>query len=491
MIRPLSAPWLLRFDPDLLEVRLLVSGGPGCDLSLTWRGEGTCVQSSISPRELCSTRLGNHVTLARFAVEGYSGSGGEYQIRAGASSTPWLAVPPDPAPGESWRFLILSDHHGYSGCLLTMRAVARAASRQPFHGILFAGDMGSLPDDPASWFGSPDGLSFLDSMAAPVGEVFRDCGAGGVDAQSEGAERICRIGWPLLSTAPIFACPGNHEVSSERGADARERAVRVSPDSWNIETFRALFLRARAAGVPDAAPAAALGCYAASIGPLRILTLFVARRWVPGDHSTRTGPCYELPGRFIFEPITPGSPQLEWVQSWIVGSEGNPPAVAGSAESPALHVAVFHHPPFAQGGNAVPLFDEPVSYRTNLIARHLVPIIEPWAHLVLSGHNHAVNHHLIRGVHYFESSHMGTGKAPRARLPDGTPAPEPLGHPALFFAGEEPTTFYSVLDAAVHTQGVRARLSVYRVHPGGWAEEEYGFMLNTPKGARGVEFDSP
>jgi hypothetical protein len=421
-IRPLCAPWLVRFEPAALEVRVLLSGAGKPGGTLLWEGAGSAPPRTFIARTSELDRLDRDVFLARFTITDYDGRGGTYQIRCGAEQTPRFSVQPDPAPGEAWRFLLVSDHQGLPGATSTMQAVARAAARAPFHAILFAGDLVQEADDLGSWTGRRDPPAFFDSLA------------------------------PLLSTAPIYVCPGNHDVSCTPGPG--EEAY-----PWDLEVFTDLLL--------PAATVAPRGCYTATCGPLRILSLFVARRWVPGDHDARTGPCYEPPGRYIFEPITPGSEQNDWVRSTL----------SEVPDDSTLHVVLLHHPPYAQGRNNVPPFDDPLEYADNQVARHIVPLIEPWAHLAISGHNHAVNHHLIRGVHYFECSHMGCGHQPRKWLPDGSVAPEPGGNCSRFFAAEAGATYYTILEAVQDTDRVRARMSVHRVPPGGWGDEVYAFDL--------------
>ncbi len=420
-----SAPWILRFQREQLEVRMLAEPG---ELVLTWCPEGSPASSEIAPSEVRPTRLGARIAVVRFILPDYAGKGGRYRIRSHDGSTRWFCIASDPEPREAWRFLITSDHQNQPGVLPTLRAIAR---ERPFQGILFPGDLIEIPDDPRSWFGAR--AAFIDSLAAPVEDLYAKTPA-----------------QPLLSTTPIFACPGNHDTSSSRGGTPAERFASVSPDDWDLETFGALFL-------PDAS------WYAASIGPLRILSLLVSRRWVRGDHVQRRGPCYEMPGRFIFEPISSGSRQREWIRRQ-----------AACYEDGCRNVVLLHHPPFAQGINARPLFGDPVQYRENLIARDLVPLFERWADLVLSGHNHAVNHHTIRGVHYLEISHLAPGKPARDRLPDGSVAPEPMGHPSRFFAAEEEATYFGVLEVTAAGSG---RVEIFRVAAGGRGEAAYGFDL--------------
>jgi hypothetical protein len=479
MIGPLSSPWILRMAPGAVEVRLLVHLGRGArssecpagetgladdELGLHWEARETNADGTLRRALLQPTRLGADIALAAFRVGDYAGTGARYRISCGRQHSPWISIPADPCPGETWRFLILSDHQLKPGSLVTAKAVARTAGQRPFHGLLFPGDLVDVPDDAASWFGRPDGLSFFDSLAAPATELFRDTPE----------PREVAAGLPLLSATPIFVCPGNHEISFPEAVNAKERVGGVAPGGWDIRTFSQLFRPA----------ASRPGWYAAAVGPLDLLSLFVCRRWVPGVHETRGGPCYEHPGRFIFEPIHPGSPQYEWLAG-RVGSEGGSASLLNRGAEPdhawqgclPLRVALLHHPPFAQGCNALPLFGKPVEYKENLIATHLVPLLERWADLVLSGHNHAVNHHRIDGVHYFESSHMASAFRPARQLSDGRPAAEPLGHPALFFASEEGFTFFSTLEVTAEGAGRSVWVRTYRVHSSGVSEEEYAFEV--------------
>jgi hypothetical protein len=484
-MRPISAPWLLRFRRRELEVRLLAQGEPGDDAELAWTHALGGESAAVPPTDCRTTRFGPDVVLLRFRIADYACAGLIYRVRCGRYRSLPMRVPPDPGPGQVWRFLVTSDHQGMRGVRRTVEAVDRMARAAPFHGVLFAGDLASIPDERGAWCGGPEGLAFFDTMAAPVEAIFRDDGAASAEAGGEKlsgrgvpAAGEAHPGWPVLSTTPIYACPGNHDVScaEPRGATAAERFEAVTPDCWDIATFSALMLPVGAAHGPEAPP----GCYAAEIGPLRILALFVANRWVRGDHERLTGPCYEPPGRFIFESIEPGSRQL----GWLAGQVREPESVAGAAadragtaRAAALRVALLHHPPYAQGFNALPVFGHPLAYEVNLIDRHVVPLIEPWAQLVLSGHNHAVNHHVIRGVHYYESSHMGAGKEPFAFGADGYPAREPMGHPGSFFLGQSEESYFSVLETFAGPGPVRARMELYRALPGGSSEPAYAFTL--------------
>ncbi len=446
----LSKPWQLRFDHRSSEIRLLVRlGEPAASAQLraVWR---TSAEGDEGPRApsipaaLGATPLGPDIFVARFAIPA-GPSGGRCEICCGDEALPEITVRPEPVGDEPWRFLIASDYQNDPGADLTVQAIDRFHRKQPLQGLLFPGDLAQIADDLESWV------------------------AVGPDSGSHARPFLDR--WSLLPEVPIFVAPGNHEVSSCAGESAAERAEGVSPADWNLDTCEALFLPA--APVESASRQDPRACYRVRWGPLDLISIFVARRWIRGNHRERTGPTYEAPGRFIYQKVTPGSSLHVWL-----GQQLGERAVERSAES-QLRLILCHHPPFAQGINAVPPFDDPPGYSTNTIAEHLVPLISNWADLFISGHNHIVNHHRVGRIHYLEASHLGAGKGAAARLPDGRPAPEPRGHPSSFFASEAHARFFAVLEVR-RMKGVgepAAAVMVYRVEPGGHFECDYEFTL--------------
>ena len=452
---PLSAPWRLRFDCQSHEIRLLVRlrGQPGRDqLEAIWwaSAAGDEEQPPLSiPAQLSATPFGPEIFVARFTVPGEP-SGGRCQVRCGEQMSSEMIVRPEPAAEEPWRFLIASDYQNDPAADLALRAIERFHRSKPLHGLLFPGDLVQVADDLESWISVGPGS---DSSARP----FLDR-------------------WGLLRDVPIFVAPGNHEVSSSAGKSPAERAENVSPADWNLDTCEVLFLPA----APDerASRRDPRACYRVRWGPLDLVSIFVASRWVRGNHRERTGPAYEAPGRFIYQQVTPDSSLHRWLGRQIGEHSDGAAADLQSAGSP-LRLILCHHPPFAQGINAVPPFDDPLDYKTNTIAEHLVPLISNWADGFISGHNHIVNHHRVGGVHYLEASHLGVGKGAAAWLPDGRPAPEPQGHPSCFFASETQARFFAVLEVC-RPEGSgepRAGVVVYRVEPGGHFECDYEFTL--------------
>jgi len=428
--------------------------------------------------EVKETALTDRTRVARFVIPGTL-AGSWYRLgTAGWESRPFW-VPRDPRAGRPWRFLLLSDFQNNPESDALLQAVRELHRADPFHGILFAGDLVQVADDAASWTSGAPRLAARGH--APRSRAYEAAARPFFDSLGVAADRACAA---LLPTVPIVITPGNHEVSSRSGEGAAERAEAVCPNDWNLDTCTALFLPW--VSHPDMPP----GCFRAAWGPLEILSAFVARRWVRGNHEDRSGPTYEPPGRFIFLPVTAGSRLHRWIRSEI-----GVPARRAEPGGPRHRIVMCHHPPYAQGINSVPPFDDPPDYRRSTLISDWVPLLRPWADLVLSGHNHVVNHHRVAGVHYLESSHMGAGKPPARRLPDGTSAPEPSGVRSCFFASEEQGRFFSVLELVAanltreaddgtspDSSAVTGRVTVYRVDPAaasGAPKKVYEFIVGS------------
>ncbi|MBU1699032.1 MAG: metallophosphoesterase [Candidatus Eisenbacteria bacterium] len=381
------------------------------------------------------------VLAARFQVECKRWD--SYRMLGKRWETAWMSLPrscraddPDRSPETPPEFLILSDLQLLPLIASTIPAAMDRHLKDPVDGVLFAGDMVTHPERREDWWGDSTGRSFFD-LTSPVA--------------SPG----------LLATSLLIPCPGNHDISSAYGATAEERFDNVKPDDWNLRVYSHLFplprhsaafqeLRRNVAG-PGIGPS---DYYANRLGDVWIGSLFVTRAYVSGNHDACTGPAYESPGRFIFEPVTMGSPQYRWLEEQL-----RSPA----CRSARVRIVLMHHGIYAQGHSALPPFGYPPDYEEDLLVRDLVPLLkEGCVDLVVNGHNHIVNHRIVDGIHYVESSHTGVTYQPYKRLPDGEWSPEPWGHPSRLLMHEPDTGFFSIL----HTNGV-GRLQTFRVDPGG------------------------
>ncbi|MBD3334592.1 MAG: hypothetical protein GF355_03665 [Candidatus Eisenbacteria bacterium] len=346
------------------------------------------------------------------------------------------------------RFLVCSDLQMLPLVPRTVGAARKLHDDEPFDAMLFAGDLVECPERRTDWWGDAGGRSFFDLLSPAAGDG-------------------------ILGASLLLPCPGNHDVSAHRGRTPEERLDNVMPDDWQLRVYEHLFrlpeLPAHLQRARRERFGAGVGSgdyYSYRIGDTWVAALFATRRYAKGDHAQRTGPAYEWPGRFIYEPITRGSLQYEWLRRRLA---------APACRTARVRIVLLHHGIYSQGhGSAIP-FGHPLAYEENLLVRDLAPLLrEAGVHVVINGHNHIVNHHIVDGVHYLESSHAGVTYRPYRQSPDGSWAREPFDHPSRLLIHDPGEGYVSVLD----TRGP-GRLLVYRASPEGKPapvdETELGF----------------
>jgi hypothetical protein len=401
----------------LIEERNGGGSVPAASLALS---DGTG-ERLLTPGRVVRSPAWPDVWVARFMVEPQS-EGTRYRIFGDGWDTPPLHVPRSRRKLTGLRFLILSDLQLLPLISETLSAATALHEKSAFDGLLYPGDMVEAPERREDWWGDSSGRSFFDLLG-------RNDGAG------------------ILPTTLFLPCPGNHDISAARGATPHDKLNNVQPDDWNLRIYNHLL------GLPEL-PEEVLETrrrkigggvgpsdyYSLRLGDIWIGSLFVTRAYFKGDHETRTGAAYEWPGRFIFEPITEGSVQHEWLRRELSSDE---------CRSARLRVVLLHHGIFTQGHSAVLPFGIPTEYEVDFLYRDLFPLLRDGnVNIVLNGHNHVVNHHVIEGIHFVESSHIGATYGPYARMPDGAYATEPHGHPSRLFITEPGSRYFSVLETA-------------------------------------------
>ena len=123
-------------------------------------------------------------------------------------------------------------------------------------------------------------------------------------------------------------------------------------------------------------------------------------------------------GQHIFEPITKGSTQYNWLQQELNSAE---------FQQAKYKVVMFHHPPHTLGSNIVPAYTNPVPkmesdssgkvtsvqyeypLEEDYIIRDLEPLLESaGVQLVYYGHSHLWNRFVSpSGMNFLESSNVG------------------------------------------------------------------------------------
>lgn len=351
-------------------------------------------------------------------------------------------------PGEPAVIMLTSDHQLMVNTPANLELAARTITEQlgPIDAVFLPGDLVNVPDRASEWFDDQRGSAFFPSMQ----------GRGGREA-TDG--RVYR-GGQILQHAPIYPAIGNHEVQGRRDghtsltdsynnpvptavaeAEYEKVAAVVNPtgdpgvkaqwivdNSFSTTTYEEIFSLPRSDTGGER-------YYATTVGDVRLVTLFATRIWrsedADPDPSARdntsryqearadlTDPLAQGYGEFIFEDLSVGSQQYEWLRR-----EVNSPAFRDAKYT----VVMLHESPQNLGENVMPPFAHPrrleerdeqgelvgVRYEypaaQNILLRDVLPMVESaGADLVYNGHNHLWNRFVSpNGVNYLEASNTG------------------------------------------------------------------------------------
>lgn len=347
-----------------------------------------------------------------------------------------------PKPGTPLNILLTSDHQQMPMTAANLQKVAETVGQ--IDAVFHAGDLVNVPDRASEWFDDADGNAFFPCLQ----------GYAQYDLEKEG--RVTRYrGAAIVQNAPLYPTLGNHEVMGRYRSEtplnrqyndavprsvARDRYQAIAarlpaaedPDlqtawvkahSFNADTYRELF------SIPDTYPGGKR-YYAASFGDVRLVVLYATNIWrkpetdadVRGRYQERADdldrPTAWGYGQHIFEPISAGSPQYDWLQQELNSPE---------FQQATYKVVMFHHPPHSLGGNVVPPYTDPVPAierdeagritavryeypkADDYLIRDVVPLLEAaGVQLVYFGHSHLWNRFVSpAGTHYLESSNVG------------------------------------------------------------------------------------
>lgn len=349
-----------------------------------------------------------------------------------------FSLQPSPSPDQPLKILLTSDHQ-----LMPMVAAniqQAIAVYGDFDAVFHAGDMVNVPDRASEWFDDRRGRSFF-----PVLQGRASVTLGGKIYQ----------GAPIVQSTPLFPCIGNHEVMGRNSPskalhlqfkDARPQAIAeeeyfdrqyfaeqeydpsqaaqwIEDNSFNFQTYQEIF------SLPPS-PAPQKQYYAVTFGNIRLISLMVTNVWRTPQQDSNTAGRYQESsqqlyepenwghGQHIFEHITPGSRQYEWLQQELAGEEFS---------QARYKIVMFHHPPHSLGGNVTPPYTDPQAYEEytpdgvmvhrryhypkgeDQIIKHLIPLLEnAGVQLVFYGHSHLWNRFVSPGgMHFLETSNVG------------------------------------------------------------------------------------
>ena len=394
--------------------------------------------------EVTERELWRHEAL----VEGLA-PGERVPYRVVSMTADWEAVVSDvftlaplPEPGVPQQILLTSDHQLKRMTPANLQKVEETVGR--VDAVFFAGDLVNVPDRASEWFDDAGGFAFFPSLQ----------GNASTEIETADGGTVTYGGGELLQHAPLYSALGNHEVMGRVDAGdlgeqynaplPREiaeatyeaRADEVNPEgdpevrerwlsehTFNSTTYQELFT------LPTSEPGGET-YYATTFDDVRLVSLYATRIWrTPNANADRTGAFreasedYDDPdeqgyGRFIFEPISEGSEQYEWLRAELASEE---------FQAAEHTVVMLHHPIHTLGDNVVPPFTDPVRYvergpdgeisfiryeypkDENHLIRDVQPLLEEaGVDLVLNGHSHVWNRFEgPAGVDYLETSNVG------------------------------------------------------------------------------------
>lgn len=354
-----------------------------------------------------------------------------------------------PAPGQSLKILLTSDHQQRPMTAVNLQKVQETMGT--IDAVFLAGDLVNIPDRASEWFDDAQGAAFFPALQ----------GRANYALNREGRTTFYQ-GGQLIQEAPLFPAVGNHEVMGRfsevvplndqfNDPVPRRAAIELyqtNPDlfnpegdpalrrqwiinhSFNSDTYEEIFSLPKSQ-VPNPERAEETSrYYAVTFGDVRLISLFVTNIWRrPGVGENVRGKYRESKadlsnpvawghGQHIFEPISQGSFQYQWLQQELNSPE---------FQQAKYKIAMLHHPPHTLGDNIVPPFTDPVPIydrnpdgslrsiryeypiQNDYIIRDLVPLLEAaGVHLVLYGHSHLWNRfESSTGMHFLETSNVG------------------------------------------------------------------------------------
>ena len=428
----------------------------------------------------------------------------------GSATSEVFSLAPLPQPGTPLKILLTSDHQLKPMTPANLQKAVETVGQ--VDAVFLAGDLIGIADRASEWFDDNRGSSFFPSLQ---GRAHYEIEHNGVKTRYTGGA--------IIQSAPLFSAIGNHEVmgrfsmettlgsqfndpfpltiadqlytqkanSLNPKNDSTVRTIWLKDNSFNTDTYNEIF------SLPTS-DSGGKKYYALTFGDVRLVVLYVTNMWrVPSLDGGAKGKYRERDddlnaserwgyGQHIFEPISPGSPQHNWLRA-----ELNSPEFQQAKHK----IVMFHHPPHSVGDNVVPAYTNPMQIidRTSngeiksvryeypiandYLIKDVVPLLEAsGVQLVFYGHSHIWNRFISpTGMHFLESSNVGNTYGAfvekRRSLPIGfdeeyvatgdpngltpvIPAIAPLldknGTPLPYIASNDITAF-SILDTSTST----------------------------------------
>jgi Calcineurin-like phosphoesterase len=356
-----------------------------------------------------------------------------------------------PNPGTPRRILLTSDHQIKPMVAANLQKVVETLGQ--VDAVWFAGDLVNVSDRASEWFDDNRGNAFFPCLQ----------GRANYQMDHDGAN-LTYFGGEVIQHAPMYTCIGNHELMG-RFVDPKDpkkdpkkdlnnefddtipRSIAsklygeesIKDNSFNTDTYEEIF------SLPQSLSGGKT-YYAVTWGDVRLVVLYATNMWrFPTTEKGKKGK-YDEPsedlespenwgyGQIIYEPITKGSTQYNWLVEELDSPE---------FQQAKYKVVMLHHPPHTLGDNIVPAYTDPVqvikrdengkiqsvSYEypknDDYLMRDVMPLLEnAGVQLVFFGHSHLWNRFTSqRGMHFLETSNVGNsyGAAFGSRQRDNIP----------------------------------------------------------------------
>jgi hypothetical protein len=352
-----------------------------------------------------------------------------------------------PNPGVAKRILLTSDHQIKPMVAANLQKVVETLGQ--IDAVWFAGDLVNVSDRASEWFDDNRGNAFFPCLQ----------GRANYEMNHDDA-KLTYHGGEIIQHAPMYTCIGNHELmgrfngGKDQNQDLNNEFDNTIPrsvarqlygeeslkdNSFNTDTYEEIF------SLPQS-PKGGKTYYAVTWGDVRLVVLYATNMWrFPTTEKAKKGkyaePNEDLEnpqnwgyGQIIYEPISKGSTQY----NWLVEELNNP-----EFQQAKYKVVMLHHPPHTLGDNIVPAYTDPVqvikrdengktqsvTYEypkdNDYLMRDVMPLLETAkVQLVFFGHSHLWNRFISpSGMHFLETSNVGNsyGAAFGSRQRDNIP----------------------------------------------------------------------
>lgn len=363
-----------------------------------------------------------------------------------------FTLQPLPSPGTPLQILLTSDNQLMPMTPANMQRVIDFMGEGEIDAVFMAGDLQNIPDRASEWFDDNRGRAFFPALQGRAGTTLERTYSD--DTITYNTSTVY-TGGPVIQHAPLFPAVGNHEVMGryytnqgigEQYNDPQPRSVAeqryetiasiinpendpaireqwITNNSWNTITYEELFT------LPSDGPGRET-YYSIQYGDVYLISLFSTRIWRSPDLGPNTRGKYREPerdlnnpqnwgyGDFIFEDISEGSEQYNWLVEQL-NSE--------AFQNAPIRVVMMHQGAHGLGDNANPIMAHPqqiidrdengaitaVRYEypldEDIVWRDVMPLLEDaGVHLVHQGHSHLwFRMETEGGIDIIETSNVG------------------------------------------------------------------------------------